>query len=63
MADFMISQILLGSVEDSDEDSSADEAQPAVIHTRLSLVPSVFPQNLSQSKWETLLENKMIAGA
>ena len=62
-ADFLISQIPLGSVKDSAEDSSADEAESAVIHTRLSLVPSVFPQNLLQSKWETLLENKMIAGA
>ena len=63
MADFMISQIPLGSVEDLAEGSSADEAESAVMHTCLSLVPSMFPQNLSQLKWETLLENKMIAGA
>ena len=60
-ADFVVSQIPPGS-DDKLHESSTDKAAPATSQARPSLIPSIFPQNLSQSKWETLLENKMIAG-
>ena len=63
MADFVVSQIPLGLDDKLHKESLTDEAAPTTLQAWLSLVPSIFPQNLSQSKWETLLENKMIAGA